>query len=66
MSEQRIITAGEGKIFRRKHDKLEMGESIYLGYDYSTGEKRLDLPEYYVRGLCVRAGEIRLNFDHER
>jgi len=47
MIEQRIITATEGKVFRRKHDGLMMGETISLGYDFSTGVKRLDLPEYY-------------------
>ena len=41
------ITASEGKVFRRIHDGIVMGDTIYLGYDYSTGEKRLDLPEYY-------------------
>jgi len=37
----------EGKIFRRIHDGFIMGNEIFLGYDYSTGTKRLDLPEYY-------------------
>jgi len=47
MIEERIITASEGKVLRRKHDGLIMGEVISLGYDFSTGVKRLDLPEYY-------------------
>jgi len=42
-----IITAQEGKTFRRIHDGVIFGKVIYLGYDYSTGEKRQDLPEYY-------------------
>ena len=41
------ITASEGMIFRRIHDQLEMGDQIVLGFDYSTGEKREDRPEYY-------------------
>ncbi len=45
--EARIITATEGKVFRRIHDGFIIGNEIYLGYDYSTGEKRFDLPEYY-------------------
>ena len=47
MIEQRIITATEGKVFRRKHDGMMMGDVINLGYDFSTGIERLDLPEYY-------------------
>ncbi len=45
--EARIITATEGKVFRRIHDGFMMGNILYLGYDYSTGEQRFDLPEYY-------------------
>jgi hypothetical protein len=41
------ITAATGKVFRRKHDGFIMGSEIHLGYDYSTGTKRQDLPEYY-------------------
>jgi hypothetical protein len=44
---ERKITATEGMVFRRMHDQTIMGDTIYLGYDYSTGVKRLDLPEYY-------------------
>jgi len=47
MIEQRMITASEGKVFRRIHDCLVMGDTISLGYDFSTGVKRLDMPEYY-------------------
>jgi len=43
----RIITADEGKVFRRIHDGVIFGETIHLGYDHSTGECRIDLPEYY-------------------
>jgi len=43
----KIITADEGNVFRRNHDGVIFGETIYLGYDYSTGECRIDLPEYY-------------------
>lgn len=46
--ENNKITADSGKVFQRIHDGFVMGDTIYLGYDYSTGEKRLDLPEYYT------------------
>ena len=42
-----IITADTGNIFRRIHDGFIMGSEIALGYDYSTGIARQDLPEYY-------------------
>jgi len=42
-----IITAETNKVFRRIHDGFIMGSEIHLGYDYSTGKKRLDLPKYY-------------------
>jgi hypothetical protein len=42
-----IITAEKGKVFRRKHDGFIMSDTIILGYDFSTGVKRQDLPEYY-------------------
>ena len=45
--EARIIITTEGNVFRRIHDGFIMGNEIYLGYDYSTGEPRYDLPEYY-------------------
>ena len=45
--ENNIIRADEGMTFVRIHDGFEMGEEIYLGIDYSTGEPREDLPEYY-------------------
>ena len=41
------ITAESGYTFVRIHDGFEMGEEIYLGIDYSTGEPREDKPEYY-------------------
>ena len=41
------ITAKEGYTFRRIHDGFIMGEIIYLGIDYSTGEPREDKAEYY-------------------
>ena len=44
---ERIIRAEDGNVFRRIHDQIIMGDVIYLGYDYSTGVKRLDLPKYY-------------------
>lgn len=41
------ITATLGKVFRRIHDGFIMGNEIHLGFDFSTGVKRQDLPEYY-------------------
>ncbi len=45
------IYAKPGNIFVREHDGFRMGETVSLGYDYSTGVKRLDLPEYYREEL---------------
>ena len=45
--ENNRITAESGYTFVRIHDEFEMGEEIYLGIDYSTGEPREDKPEYY-------------------
>lgn len=45
--EGKIIKAKKGFEFVRIHDNFKMGETIYLGYDYSTGKKRVDLAEYY-------------------
>jgi hypothetical protein len=42
-----IITASEGMTFVRLHDGFEMGEEIYLGIDFSTGEPREDRPDFY-------------------
>ena len=47
IQENNKITASEGMTFVRIHDGFEMGEEIYLGIDYSTGEPREDKPEYY-------------------
>ena len=47
IQENNIITAESGYTFVRIHDGFEMGDTIYLGVDYSTGEPREDLPEYY-------------------
>ena len=41
------IEAKEGFTFKRIHDGFIMGEIIYLGIDYSTGEPREDRAEYY-------------------
>ena len=51
--ENNIIRASEGMTFVRIHDGFEMGEEIYLGIDYSTGEPREDLPEYYKEVLIT-------------
>ena len=47
IQEDNKITASEGMTFVRIHDGFEMGDTIYLGVDYSTGEAREDKPEYY-------------------
>lgn len=41
------ITAAPGNVFRRIHDGMIFGNEIYLGIDYSTGEPREDLRDYY-------------------
>lgn len=43
----RIITARDGYVYRRLHDGFEMGETIHLGIDHSTGSPREDKEEYY-------------------
>ena len=47
------ITAESGYTFVRIHDGFEIGEEIYLGIDYSTGEPREDKPEYYREVLIT-------------
>ena len=51
--ENNIIIAESGYTFVRIHDGFEMGEEIYLGIDYSTGEPREDKPEYYKEVLIT-------------
>jgi len=46
--EDNKLYADEGKILRFKADKFEVGESVYLGYTYYIGGKKLDEPH-----LCV-------------
>ena len=41
------MKASQNKAFRRIHDQILMGNEVVLGVDYSTGEPRTDLPEYY-------------------
>lgn len=43
------ITAQDGYVYVRVHDNFVMGKEIFLGYDYSTGVKRLDKEEYYTQ-----------------
>lgn len=45
--QQYEIEAKEGFTFKRIHDGFIMGEIIYLGIDYSTGDPREDKAEYY-------------------
>ncbi len=47
------ITATSGMTFQRVHDGFVMGNEIILGIDYSTGEARTDLPEYYEEILVT-------------
>lgn len=39
-----IITAQEGKIFRRKSDGMIFGKEISLGYTYYINGQKLDKP----------------------
>ena len=43
----KVITADIGYTIVRKHDGFDMGDTVTLGYDYSTGVKREDKEEYY-------------------
>ncbi|MBN2814990.1 MAG: hypothetical protein JXQ80_12985 [Bacteroidales bacterium] len=54
-----VMTAEPGYNFIRKHDQFLMGSEIVLGYDFSTGVMRLDLPEYYEEILVTEPeGEL--------
>ena len=53
IKEKNRITAESGYTFVRIHDGFEMGVEISLGIDYSTGEPREDLPEYYREELIT-------------
>lgn len=55
----RIITAREGYIYRRLHDGFEMGKTIHLGIDHSTGEPREDKEEYYEEVMQI-LNELKL------
>ncbi len=65
------IEAKEGFTFKRIHDGFIMGEIIYLGIDYSTGEPREDKAEYYEEVVELNAEivrekaeiEMEVNFD---
>ena len=46
-SEHFVLIADEGNLIRRIHDGYVFEDEVTLGFDYSTGEKRLDTPEYY-------------------
>ena len=50
--EERIIKAGEGKVFRRISDGFIFGKEINLGYTHYLGGKKLEeplleLPEHF-------------------
>lgn len=50
--EDRIITASEGKVFRRISDGFIFGKEINLGYTHYIGGKKLEeplleLPEHF-------------------
>lgn len=42
-----IIIAETGKVYKRLHDGFILGETIYLGKDFSTGVERDDDESYY-------------------
>ena len=56
------IEAKEGFTFKRIHDGFIMGEIIYLGIDYSTGEPREDKAEYYEE---IKDERISRHMRHE-
>lgn len=41
------ITAAQGKVYKRIHDGALLGETVYLGKDFSTGVERDDDESYY-------------------
>ena len=43
-----IIYADDGKILRRKSDKILRGESVVLGYTYYIGDQIIDPPHLEV------------------
>ena len=57
IKENNIITASEGMTFIRIHDGFDMGDTIYLGIDYSTGVPREDKPEYYREEIMTNNNE---------
>ena len=42
--EERVIKAGEGKVFRRISDGFIFGNEISLGYTYYLNGKKLEQP----------------------
>lgn len=56
----KVIKAETGMVFQRIHDGMIFGDEIYLGMDYSTGEKRQDKEEYYCQ-IAKPISEIELN-----
>lgn len=63
------IIAKEGMVFQRIHDGMIFGNEIYLGFDYSTGEKRQDKEEYYCqieKPIELNQHQIVDNIDSER
>ena len=57
IQENNKIIASEGMTFVRLHDGFEMGETIYLGIDYSTGEPRIDRPDFY-KEVAINVTEL--------
>ena len=43
-----ILTASEGKVFRRKSDDLIFGNTIYLGYTYYINNEKLREPKLEI------------------
>jgi len=44
-----ILTAQQGKVFKRIHDGFVMSNEIVLGMDFSTGTEKEDSPDYYTQ-----------------
>ena len=67
--EERIIKAGEGKVFRRISDGFIFGKEINFGYLYYIGgqkieEALLELPEHFEE-IDEPVKEVEYELGHE-
>ena len=54
-----VLQADEGYTLERRHDDFDMGATVYLGIDYSTGKARPDKKEYYTEKLKEEEAELQ-------